>query len=195
MNKEHWQLFYVWLIPALWAIWWGYWLVFFRKVRSEDKRESSISRGIHLALVCGAFALIAIPVFGAGPLGWHWLPRLRFVFLSGAALLAASLLLAVWARRHLGQYWSGMIAVKGAHQLVRSGPYYFVRHPIYTGFVGGMIGTAISLGELRGVLAVFVLTFAYLRKIRIEEKWLVESLGQTYLDYQKEVKALIPFVI
>ena len=58
-----------------------------------------------------------------------------------------------------------------------------------------MIGTAIALGELRGVLAVFLLIVAYLRKIRIEEKWLVESLGQTYLDYQKKVKALIPFVI
>ena len=154
-----------------------------------------MSRGIHLALVCGAFALIAIPIFGAGPLGWHWLPRVRFVFLLGAAMLAASLVVAVWARRHLGQYWSGTIAVKKAHQLIQSGPYSFVRHPIYTGFVGGMIGTAIALGELRGVLAVFVLLIAYLRKIRIEEKWLVESLGQSYVDYQKKVKSLIPFVI
>jgi protein-S-isoprenylcysteine O-methyltransferase Ste14 len=154
-----------------------------------------MSRAIHLVLVCGAFVLIAVPAFRAGPLGWHWLPRLRFVFLFGAAVLVASLALAVWARRHLGPYWSGTITVKEEHRLIRSGPYSFVRHPIYTGLVGGMVGTAIALDELRGVLSVLLLLAAYLRKIRIEEKWLVERFGQTYLDYRKKVKALIPFVI
>ena len=154
-----------------------------------------MSRAIHLVLVCGAFVLIAVPAFRAGPLGWHWLPRLRFVFLFGTAVLVASLALAVWARRHLGPYWSGTITVKEEHRLIRSGPYSFVRHPIYTGLVGGMVGTAIALDELRGVLSVLLLLAAYLRKIRIEEKWLVERFGQTYLDYRKKVKALIPFVI
>ena len=154
-----------------------------------------MSRAIHLALVCGAFVLIAVPPFRAGPLGWHWLPRLRFVFLFGTAVLVASLALAVWARRHLGPYWSGTITVKEEHRLIRSGPYSFVRHPIYTGIVAGMVGTAIALGELRGVLSVLLLLAAYLRKIRIEEKWLVERFGQIYVDYRKKVKALIPFVI
>jgi protein-S-isoprenylcysteine O-methyltransferase Ste14 len=195
MNKEFWQLIYIWLIPVLWAIWWGYWFVSSRNVHCTTKSESSMSRGIHLVLVCGAFVLIAIPAFRVGPLSWHWLPRLRFVFFFGAAVLVASLILAVWARRHLGQYWSGTITVKEEHRLIRSGPYCFVRHPIYTGFVGGMIGTAIAQGELRGIFSVLLLIAAYLRKIRIEEKWLVERFGQTYVDYRKKVKALIPFVI
>jgi protein-S-isoprenylcysteine O-methyltransferase Ste14 len=195
MSKEFWQLVYIWLIPALWTIWWGYWLVSSRAVHRTTKSESSTSRGVHLVLVSVAFVLIAIPALRVGPLGWHWLPRLRFVFFFGATVLVANLALAVWARRHLGQYWSGTITVKEEHRLIQSGPYSFVRHPIYAGFVGGMIGTAIALGELRGILSALLLIAAYLRKIRIEEKWLVERFGQTYMDYRKKVKALIPFVV
>ncbi len=154
-----------------------------------------MSRCIHLMLVGGAFALIAIPVFRLGPLGWHWLPKIPLTFFSGVAVLAASFAFAVWARDHLGSYWSGTITMKEKHELVQSGPYSFVRHPIYTGFIMGMTGTAIALGELRGILAVLLLIVAYLRKIRIEEKWLIAHFGQVYLDYRKNVKALIPFVL
>jgi protein-S-isoprenylcysteine O-methyltransferase Ste14 len=117
------------------------------------------------------------------------------VFFIGVAVLSASLGLTVWARRHLGRYWSGSITVKAEHQLIQKGPYAFVRHPIYAGVAGGMIGTAVALGEFRGVLAIFLLLAAYLRKIRIEERWLVQRFGASYVQYQEKVKALIPFVI
>jgi protein-S-isoprenylcysteine O-methyltransferase Ste14 len=195
MSRELWQLIYAWLIPTLWAIWWTYWYVSSRNGHPTSKSESSMSRALHLVLVSASFVLIGIPALRLGPLGWRWVPRMPFVFILGAAMLIASLALAVWARRCLGQYWSGRISMQVEHRLIQGGPYSFVRHPIYTGVVGGMIGTAIALGELRGILSVLLLTGAYLRKIRIEEKWLVERFGQAYLDYRKEVKALIPFVV
>jgi protein-S-isoprenylcysteine O-methyltransferase Ste14 len=198
MQDEVWrimQLIYIWLLPAIWAIWWGYWLLSSRNVHHATQTESRTSRAIHLALVCVAFALIALPIFRAGPLGWRWLPRHSIAFILGTAILIASSVLAISARRHLGQYWSGTIGMKEEHQLIRSGPYAFVRHPIYTGFLGGMIGTAIALGELRGVLAVIVLLVAYLRKIRVEEKRLVQRFGESYIQYRKEVRMLVPFVI
>jgi protein-S-isoprenylcysteine O-methyltransferase Ste14 len=189
------QLIYVWLIPAIWAFWCLYWLLSARGVQHATRTEGRMSRRIHLALVGGGFALVALPIFRVGPLGWYWLPKTDVVFFFGTTLLAAGLCLAVWARRHLGRYWSGTITVKAEHQLIQSGPYAFVRHPIYTGFVGSMIGTAMALGQVRGVLAVVLLLIAYLRKIRIEEIWLVQGFGESYVQYQKKVKALIPFVI
>jgi len=154
-----------------------------------------MSRCIHLALVGAAFALIALPVFRRGLFGWHWLPSTPPAFFVGVAILVAGFVFAVWARSYLGSNWSGTITVKEEHELVRNGPYSFARHPIYTGFIMGMAGSAIALGELRGILAVVLFVAAYLRKIRIEEKWLIAHFGQAYEDYCKDVRALIPFIL
>ena len=195
MYKEFIRLIYAWLIPAIWIVWWSFWLFSSRNVRSTSERESLMSRCIHLTLVVVAFALIALPVFRRGLLGNHWLPRTPSVFFVGVAILVAGFVLAVWARRYLGTNWSGTITVKEEHELVRNGPYSFARHPIYTGFIMGMAGTAIALGELRGILAVLLFIAACLRKIRIEEKWLIAHFGQAYEDYRKDVRALIPFIL
>jgi protein-S-isoprenylcysteine O-methyltransferase Ste14 len=154
-----------------------------------------MSRRIHLALVGAAFALIALPVFRRGLFGWHWLPSTPYAFFVGVAILVAGFVFAVWARSYLGSNWSGMITVKEEHELVQNGPYSLARHPIYTGFIMGMAGSAIALGELRGILAVLLFIDAYLRKIRIEEKWLIAHFGQAYEDYRKDVRALIPFIL
>jgi protein-S-isoprenylcysteine O-methyltransferase Ste14 len=110
-------------------------------------------------------------------------------------LLALGLGVAVWARRHLSTYWSGTITIKSEHRLIRTGPYARVRHPIYSGFIVGMVGTALALGELRGFLAVLILIIAYCRKIQIEEAWLLQRFGEEYRRYQRAVKALLPFVL
>jgi protein-S-isoprenylcysteine O-methyltransferase Ste14 len=110
-------------------------------------------------------------------------------------VLVAGRGLAVWARRHLGSYWSGHLVIRADHRLIRSGPYAAVRHPIYAGLVLGMLGTAIAVGEWRGLLAVLLLVVAYLRKIRKEERWLLRDLGEEYARYRREVRAIIPFVL
>jgi Isoprenylcysteine carboxyl methyltransferase (ICMT) family len=69
----------------------------------------------------------------------------RAVEYAGTAITILGLLFSVWARIHLGQYWSGIITLKEGHKLIRSGPYRFVRHPIYTGFITAMTGSAISM--------------------------------------------------
>ena len=195
MYKESMHLIYEWLIPAIWFVWWSFWIFSSRNVRATSQRESQRSRRIHLALVGIAFALIALPVFRRGLLGRHWLPSTPSAFFVGVTILLGGFVFAVWARSYLGSNWSGTITVKEEHELVRNGPYSIARHPIYTGFIMGMVGSAIALGELRGVLAVFLFVAAYLRKIWIEEKWLIGHFGQAYEDYCKDVRALIPFVL
>jgi len=69
-----------------------------------------------------------------------------------------------------------------------------VRHPIYTGLLFGLIGSALALGQWRGLLAVAIFLLAVLRKIRLEERWMRERFGVAYDDYRARVKALVPFL-
>ena len=95
----------------------------------------------------------------------------------------------------LGRNWSGVVTVKQDHELIRSGPYRYVRHPIYTGLLIAFAGSAIARGEWRGILALAIVFAALWRKLRLEERWMIETFGDAYLRYRAEVRALIPFVL
>jgi protein-S-isoprenylcysteine O-methyltransferase Ste14 len=123
------------------------------------------------------------------------LPYARSVFWTGVAVIAAGLLFTVWARVHLGRNWSGTIAIKESHDLITTGPYSLVRHPIYSGLLLGFLGSAIARAEWRGVLAVAIVTSALWRKLRIEESWLAREFGEAYATYRHRVATLVPFVL
>jgi protein-S-isoprenylcysteine O-methyltransferase Ste14 len=103
------------------------------------------------------------------------------------------MLFSVWARVHLGGNWSGIVTIKHDHELIASGPYAIVRHPIYTGLLVAFIGSAMARGEWRGVLAVLIAWVALWRKLRLEERWMGERFGQQYEAYCRRVPALLPF--
>jgi protein-S-isoprenylcysteine O-methyltransferase Ste14 len=102
--------------------------------------------------------------------------------------------MAVWARQHLGRYWSARVTLWEGHQLIQTGPHHLVRHPIYLGGLVGVIGTAIVIGEVRGLLSAAFLLAVVALKIRTEEVLLGERFGSAYRQYQEKVKALIPFL-
>jgi protein-S-isoprenylcysteine O-methyltransferase Ste14 len=102
------------------------------------------------------------------------------------------LALAIWARRVLGRNWSGEITIKEDHQLVRSGPYAKVRHPIYTALLLMYVGTTIVSGQIHALLGLLVAIIAYLRKTRMEETNLVNAFGARYYEYRKETWAIVP---
>jgi protein-S-isoprenylcysteine O-methyltransferase Ste14 len=130
-----------------------------------------------------------------GPFSWAIFPDVPLVHYSGLVLTCAGLALAVWARLLLGRNWSAIVTIKQDHTLVRSGPYHWVRHPIYSGLLLAMLGTAICFGELRGLVAVGIGLIGFWLKSRLEEAFLIEQFGPEYAEYQKEVKALIPAVL
>jgi protein-S-isoprenylcysteine O-methyltransferase Ste14 len=99
----------------------------------------------------------------------------------------------VWARVHLGRNWSGNVTVKEGHELIHTGPYRYVRHPIYTGILTGAIGTAICSGTLRAALGLTVLAAAFIVKLRAEERFMRETFPGQYQKYCEEVPALVPF--
>jgi protein-S-isoprenylcysteine O-methyltransferase Ste14 len=112
---------------------------------------------------------------------------------AGVGLCLAGFGFAVWARVHLGRNWGMPMSLREGHELVTSGPYVFVRHPIYTGLMLAVIGTALT--ESLTWLFVFPLYFAYfLVSARTEEKMMLAQFPDTYPAYRRRTKMLIPFV-
>jgi protein-S-isoprenylcysteine O-methyltransferase Ste14 len=100
--------------------------------------------------------------------------------------------LAFWARVYLGRNWSSAPTIKEHHELIRSGPYRFVRHPIYTGILLAMVGTFLANGKVRGALSVVVVWFAWTVKSRMEEEFMVRTFGAQYEEYRRTTGALFP---
>jgi protein-S-isoprenylcysteine O-methyltransferase len=114
---------------------------------------------------------------------------------AGLALTIAGAAFAVWARVFLGGNWSSSVTIKENHTLVRTGPYSVVRHPIYSGFLLAVTGTAIAAGEARSFLALVLIFVAFRLKLQVEEGFMIEQFGAEYEEYAHHVKALIPFVL
>lgn len=185
---------YITVAIGLWVAFFAYWGISAFSASQAAEREDGSSRALHLLFVGGSFFLVTGNWLNIPWLGVRWLPDLLLVIWVGIAIEALGLAFAVWARYHLGQYWSGTITIKQDHRLIQTGPYRWMRHPIYTGFVLGIAGTALSLGEVRGLLAIALILLAYLRKIHMEERFLRAEFGDDYALYRQHVKALIPFI-
>jgi len=175
-----------------WILFSIYWEGAAKNVAVATVSESRPSRWFHLLLVSAAQILIFLSVFGGHLLSQRWLPESLIVIAAGLTLLYLGLLLAIWARQLLGRNWSGNITIKVEHQLIRGGPYRFVRHPIYTGLLLMYAGVAIVSGELHALIGLALILFAYLRKIRLEEANLMNAFGADYSDFRRETWALFP---
>jgi len=183
------------LFPAMWLCFTAYWWAISRNVKENERRESAPSRIARLVAIVGAAALLWLP---SVPLPWlnqRFLPPGLWCFWSGAAITAGGLLFAVWARRHLGENWSQAVTLKADHELITSGPYALVRHPIYTGLLLAFLGCAVARGEWRGFLAVVLVFAALWHKLKLEEKWMRAHFGEAYASYSRRVAALVPYVI
>lgn len=189
------QFIYDYLFPAMWFGYFAYWSAMSVNVKETQRREAMSSRLARLVLMVVAVALLWLPSIPLPFLCKRFLPHGYFYFWLGSGITAMGLVFSIWARRHLGINWSQAVTVKKGHELITSGPYSLVRHPIYTGLLLGFLGTAVARGEWRGLLSV-ALVFAVLwRKLRLEEKWMHSQFGESYIAYSKQVTALVPFVI
>ncbi|MBP6013818.1 MAG: isoprenylcysteine carboxylmethyltransferase family protein [Alphaproteobacteria bacterium] len=111
-----------------------------------------------------------------------------------AVLLAlGGLAFAWWARLHLGTLWSSSVTRKEDHTIIDTGPYGFVRHPIYTGLLLGTIALAAVSGRLLAVIGLVAVAVGIFIKARLEERFLSAELGaEAYAAYRKRVPMLIP---
>jgi protein-S-isoprenylcysteine O-methyltransferase Ste14 len=110
----------------------------------------------------------------------------------GLVLLVVSTAFTLWARGALGTMWSSSVVARAGHALRTDGPYGVTRHPIYTGIIGMILGSALLSGFGRWT-AVIVIAIGYLvRKARAEERLLAEVFPADYPRYREEVPQLVP---
>src|SRR5579862_53162 len=163
--------------PVVWMAFLVYWQIKARDTKTTYRLEPAASRILRVLTFLIAIALLSTTRI---PLRWLYLPLWPaglWPFWLGAALTVAGILFAVWAREHLGRNWSRSVTIKQDHELITSGPYAAVRHPIYTGILAGFLGIAIAVSQVRGFI-VFVLIFlVFWVKLRMEEKWMRSRFG------------------
>jgi len=174
---------------ALWVLFSVYWSIAARDSAPTRSSEAAWSRQLHASIANIALIVLIFPIPG---LTRRFLPSSLLLTIAGLTIQAAFIGLAAWARRHLGSNWSREVRIASGHQLVRSGPYRFVRHPIYTAVLGMYVGTCLVSGELHSIVALAMMLAAYWRKIRLEERVLGETFHADHDDYRRHTWALIP---
>jgi protein-S-isoprenylcysteine O-methyltransferase Ste14 len=180
-----------WTIPILWLIWLAYWLIEARQTARTQKSESLLTAVVYR----GATIVGIILIFGLRrPPTRLWSATIPLLCLA-VILALCGFSFAIWARRHIGRYWSARVTLKEGHQLIESGPYRLVRHPIYSGLLLSMAATVTAIGTVQSICGYALLVGALVFKLGAEERLLAANFGEAYKDYQKRVKALIPGVI
>ncbi len=181
------------LILALWVAWLLYWAFAAANAKTTQRRESLSLRLSHiLPLLLGAW-LISGPRLRGEWLSTPLLPETPARSMLALVLVALGLGFSVWARVHLGANWSGAVTLKQAHELIRSGPYALVRHPIYTGLLVAFLGSAIACGAPCALLGLAIILFSFVRKLRREEALMRATFPAEYPRYSAGVPALLPF--
>ena len=180
-----------WTIPILWFLWLTYWLIEARNTAPTQKSESLLTA----VLYRGATVIGILLIFGLKrPRTQLWPVSIPLLSIA-VILMICGFSFTIWARRHLGRYWSATVTLKEGHRLIESGPYALVRHPIYSGLLLSMAATVMSIGTWQSVGGYAALLGALIFKLAAEERLLTANLGEAYKEYQKRVKALIPGVI
>jgi protein-S-isoprenylcysteine O-methyltransferase Ste14 len=182
-------------VGAIWTVLLVIWVAAAVTTKRTVRRESGPARLAQLGINVTAWLLMTSRVAVGGVLDGRFVPDRLEVAWTGVALTLAGAAFALWARFTIGRNWSGTITLKREHELITRGPYSIVRHPIYTGLLLTLFGTALVVGQWRGLVAVGLAFVGWRWKSLIEERVMVEQFGPAYTDYRRRVKALIPYVL
>jgi protein-S-isoprenylcysteine O-methyltransferase Ste14 len=187
-DKETFRL----LVEIPWIIFVIYWIIGALKTRTTRERESAASRIAILLIEFAGYVLLFSHSAEIGVLGIRFMHRTPASVILGVVLIWSGIGLAIWARYHLAEYWSATITIKEDHQLIRTGPYTHLRHPIYSGLVLATIGTALVIDKWRCVLGVCLVLTGYCFKAMKEETMLSRQFGDAFREHQKHTGFLIP---
>ncbi len=186
--------FYEAFFPVVWLLFVLYWQIKAIHTKVTQRMEPAASRVLRVFVF-----LIVIVMLSTTRIPLRWLyhqlwPRGLWPFWIGAAVTVGGLLFAVWAREHLGGNWSRSVTIKQDHELITSGPYTVVRHPIYSGSLAGFLGMAIAICQVRGLVALVLVFLVFWMKLRMEERWMRSQFGDTYATYARRTAALVPYL-
>jgi protein-S-isoprenylcysteine O-methyltransferase len=176
----------------LWITFFVFWMAAALFTKRSVERIS-LGRALHygIPVVLGYYLMFSLH-FNLLWLQHRLFRRTETLGLVAIFLTAGGMAVAFWARAYLGRNWSSAPTIKERHELIRGGPYRFVRHPIYTGLLLAMVGTFLANGRVRGALGVLLVWYAWTIKSRMEEEFMVRTFGAEYVDYRRTTGALIP---
>ena len=180
------------IIESLWLALLAYWLKGAWRVKRAKQVESRSSHLLRIALTIFTFTFLFNSWTRAGWLGKRFVPPSGAVAIAGAVVTALGVGLAAWARHSLGKNWSAAVTIKECHELIGTGPYARIRHPIYSGVILGLLGTALAIGEWRALIAVAVLFVSYFIKARKEEALLAREFGPAFEDHHSRTGVFLP---
>ena len=170
-----------------WAAFWLYWLV---AAFSMKRGRVPWSRELRIRVVMFVVVILLIRL---GAFRGHGLNTDPWRAGIGLIFFALGLGFAIWARMHLGRNWGGPMTQKDEPELVTSGPYHLVRHPIYSGIMVAGVGTALALSWV-GLTAVVLVGVYFLYSATIEERYMTEQFPDNYPAYKRSTKMLVPFI-
>ena len=180
------------LIEGPWVVFCAYWAVGALKTRRTVSQESFVSRSRFLLLEIFGYGLLFSNIAGIGLLGHRVFHQTYAVAVTGVALTWIGIAIALWARWHLGQYWSARITLKEDHRLIRTGPYAYFRHPIYSGLELAAVGGTLAIDKWRCVAGVVLIVLGYWMKARKEESMLAAQFGEEFKEHCRHTGFLIP---
>jgi len=181
--SDCWILFAItWLIAAFWT-------------KRSVYRESTWQRlGYVIPILIGGYLVFKGQRL-SDTVAFRIIPHVDALAWTGVVLCIAGLAFCIWARFTLGRNWSGIVTLKGGHELITSGPYALVRHPIYTGLLTMFVATVIVLGHIGAIIAMPLVFAGIWIKLGHEEKLMLLKFPEQYAAYQRRVKRLIPFIL
>jgi protein-S-isoprenylcysteine O-methyltransferase Ste14 len=180
------------VIEAAWIIWIVWWLVAATRLNAMKKREPASEWLLRWILMVVAFELLFRSGAYLGDLNNRFVPRNTLVRDAGAVLTCAGLAFSIWARQHIGRYWSSTVSLRADHQLIRTGPYSRIRHPIYTGILLALAGTVLADGHYRAIVAFVIILAGFIWKARQEENLLTREFGPAFEEHKRLTGFFLP---
>jgi protein-S-isoprenylcysteine O-methyltransferase Ste14 len=195
IGSDLWQVFGISageIIQFLWMIFVLYWLVSALQRKKTKQRESWGQRLLYVVPLVIALGYLFRPTSSYGWLSRRFVPDTAAIQIAAVSLTAAGVAISCWARYHLGTNWSGAVTLKEGHELIRTGPYRAIRHPIYTGILLALFGAALAIGEVRGLLGVAVAWLSFYIKASREESFLSKEFGPGFIEHHRQTGMFLP---
>ena len=175
------------VIFAGWVAFWLYWLAASIGVKSGQTRWTRFA-GVRVGIILVILLLLRVKALkGHEAISGPWLQGI------GLAVFLLGLALAIWARVYLGRNWGMPMSQKADPELVTTGPYRSIRHPIYSGIILAMIGTTIAV-SLYWLVAVVLLGAYFVYSAIAEERFMADRFPDSYPEYKRSTRMLIPFI-
>ena len=183
------------VIRYSWLAFLAYWLLSSFRVNRMQRTEPKGQKWLRILAMAASFWLLYGNDWRFGALNLRILPYRPWIPQLGAALTAIGVAFAIWARYHLGKYWSASVALREGHQLIRTGPYARIRHPIYTGMLLAVFGTALAESRYRALVAFVIVLLGLAWKAKSEEALLASQFGAEFEEHRRHTGFLLPRLV